>query len=64
MRGRHHRAGIAHLQATLRSGALVKLLGAWSPPRVGCTRYCRPADVAPKARAFVDFHRDWLARHG
>ena len=48
-------------QAPLRSGALVRLLPAWSLPRGGVHAVLPPgARMSAKARAFVDFYADWL----
>lgn len=63
-------AGITALESrTLRTafeqGSLVKLLGSWQLPKGGMYAVLPPGrHVSPKARAFIDFYRDWLARRG
>ncbi len=52
------------VKAALREGRLVRLLPAWSLARGGMYAVLPPGrHVAPKARAFIDYYRDWLARH-
>lgn len=62
-------AGITVLEsrtvaAALRDGSLVRLLGAWNLPTGGMYAVLPPGrHVAPKARAFIDFYRQWLEVH-
>lgn len=49
-------------RAALTEGRLVRLLPAWQLPRGGMYAVLPPGrHVAPKARAFIDFYRAWLA---
>lgn len=51
-------------KAALKEGRLVRLLPAWQLPRGGMYAVLPPGrHVAPKARAFIDFYRAWLASH-
>lgn len=53
------------LRTALEQGSLVKLLGSWQLPKGGMYAVLPPGrHVAPKARAFIEFYRGWLTRHG
>lgn len=52
------------VKAALKEGRLVRLLPAWQLPRGGMYAVLPPGrHVAPKARAFIDFYRAWMAGH-